>query len=89
MKLLIQILFQQEMDVPADQNQFLLQPSTDSNAHDISVIKEDILLLKNERCERQVTEEKLIHAIADLKNDAIAVEFEREEKKIRVDAGDH
>jgi hypothetical protein len=87
-KLLIKILFQQEMDVPVDQNHFLLQPSTDSNAHDISVIKEDILLLKNERCERQVTEEKLIHAIADLKNDAIAVEFEREEKKIRVDAGD-
>ena len=51
-------------------------------------MKENILCLKKERTERQVTEDKLVTAISELKHDTISMDFDREEKKIRVDKGD-
>ena len=51
-------------------------------------MKEDINLLKQDRAERKATEEKLINEIVELKNETTSAEFEREEKKIRVDSMD-
>ena len=51
-------------------------------------MKEDIVCLKKEKAERQVAEDKLVSAISELKHDAISMDFNREEEKIRVDAGD-
>ena len=42
-------------------------------------MKEDILCLQKERAERQVTEDKLETAIAELKHDAISMDFDCEE----------
>ena len=44
--------------------------------------------MKKERVERQVAEDKLVTAISELKHDAISMDFDCEEKKIRVDTGD-
>ena len=44
--------------------------------------------MKKERVERQVAEDKLVTAISELKHDAISMDFDREKKKIWVDAGD-
>ena len=75
------------MKLEEDPNHYLLQPTPESNFHELDIMKEDILCLKKERAERQVAEEKLVTAISELKQDAISMEFDREEKKIRVDAG--
>ena len=76
------------MNMEEDPNHYLLQPTADSNSHEIKLMKEDILCLKKERVERQVAEDKLVTAISELKHDAISMDFDREEKKIRVAAGD-
>ena len=79
-KMFIKNLFLRVMNTEEDPNHYLLQPTVDLNSHEISLMKEDILCLKKERAERQVTEEKLVTAISELKQDAISVDFDREEK---------
>ena len=85
---IIKNLFYSTLGMETDSCSYLLQPTTDSNAHEISSMKKDILTLMQEREERKALEEKLVESIAGLKQDATAADFEREEVKLRVDAQD-
>jgi hypothetical protein len=85
---LIKNLFLQTMGMEPEKGPYLLQPSPDANSLEISIIKKDILSLKQEREERRAMEEKLVDTIAGLKQEATAAEFEREERKIRMDPQD-
>ena len=76
-KHIIKIAFLQVMHVAEVQDHYLLQPTTDSNAQNITEMKEDISLLKQDRAERKATEEKLINEIVKLKNETTSAEFER------------
>ena len=87
-KVIIKNLFLTTMGMEPDTSTYLLQPTTDSNANEISSIKRDILTLMQEREERKALEEKLVESIAELKQDSTAAEFEREEVKLRIDAQD-
>ena len=66
-KQIIKKLFQRVMKAEEDPNQYLLQPTPESNFHELDIMKEDILCLKKERAERQVAEEKLVTAISETK----------------------
>ena len=85
---LIKNLFLKTMGLEQEKGSYELQPSPDANALEISNIKKDILSLKQEREERRAMEEKLVDTIAGLKQEATAAEFEREERKIRMDPQD-
>ena len=76
----IKMLFQREMKVEEDPNHYLIQPTLNSNSNEINIMKEDILCLKKERAEQQVTEDKLVTAIAELKHDSISMDFD--EKRV-------
>ena len=55
------------MNAEEDPNHYLLQPTPESNFHELAKMKEDLLGLKKERVKRQLAEEKLVTAISETK----------------------
>ena len=69
------------MGMEPEKGSYQLQPSPDANALEISIIKKDILSLKQEREERRAMEEKLVDTIAGLKQEATAAELKEKRKR--------
>ena len=87
-KRIIQEVFCKQFNAPVDTGHYYLQPTPDSNNHQIQELQKTVKILVKDRTNSKAAESQFIDEISSLKQDAAAADFERMERIIRIDAND-